>query len=267
MVSRSVRDSAALLDVTAGPDVGDPYVAPPPERRFAEEAGAPPGRLRIGFSSGAPPGHPVDAECARGLEATARLLEELGHEVEEAAPSHDVQLLGEIYMTLIAAHSASAIEEGAALLGRTPPDDNLERVNLYLLERGRGMPATELLGAVGAINPIVRQFADFFRRYDIWLTPTMATLPPAHGYLDANMEDSELYFERVWTFNTASPIYNVSGNPAISVPLHWSEDGLPVGMMLGAGFGDEDTLFRLAAQLEEAKPWRDRPPNSVWNLD
>ena len=267
VVSRSVRDSAALLDVSAGPDAGDPYVAPPPERPFAEEVGAPPGRLRIGFSTGAPPGHTVDAECIRGLEATAQLLEELGHEVEEAAPSHDVELLGEIYMTLIAAHSAATIEKGAAQLGRIPSADNLERVNLYLLERGRRMPATEFVGAVEAINGVVRQFADFFEHRDIWLTPTMATLPPELGYLDANMDDSELYFERVWTFNTAGPIYNASGNPAVSLPLHWSAEGLPVGMMFGARFGDEATLFRLAAQLEQATPWNERPPLSVWGLD
>jgi amidase len=266
VVSRSIRDSAALLDVSAGPDTGDPYVAPPPARAFIEEANAPPGRLRIGFSTGAPPGHPVDAECVRGLEATARLLEELGHDVVEAAPSHDLELLGEIYMTLIAAHSAADIDAGAAMLGRTPSADNLEQVHLYLLERGRRMPATELLGAVNGINGIVREFAGFFGRHDIWLTPTMVTLPPKLGYLDVNMAEIEVYFERVWTFNTAGPIYNVSGNPAISLPLHWSANGLPVGMMLGARFGDEATLFRVAAQLEAAKPWRDHPPVSVWNL-
>ena len=111
-------------------------------------------------------------------------------------------------------------------------------------------------------------FAGFFERYDIWLTPTMATLPPPLGYLDANMADTELYFDRVWTFNTAGPIYNASGNPAISLPLHWSSDGLPVGVMLGARYGGEAVLFRLAAQIEEAKPWRERHPSlSVWNLD
>ena len=267
VVSRSVRDSAALLDVTAGPDVGDPYVAPPPERPFAEEAGTAPGRLRIGFSTGAPPGHPVDAECVRGLEATARLLEELGHQVEEAAPTHDLELLGDIYMTLIAAYSTAAIEEGAAMLGRTPSADNLEQVHLYLMERGRAMPAAELVHAVNGINGVVREFAGFFERHDVWLTPTMATLPPKHGYLDVNMDEIEVYFERVWTFNTAGPIYNVSGNPAISLPLHWSAEGLPVGMMFGARFGDEATLFRLAAQIEAARPWRERPPVSVWNLD
>ena len=268
VVSRSVRDSAALLDVTAGADVGDPYVTPPPERPFAAEAGAPPGALRIGFSTGAPPGHPVDAECVRGLEATARVLEELGHDVEEAAPTHNLELLGEIYMTLIAAHSAADIDAGAAMLGRTPSADNLEQVHLYLLERGRAMPATELLAAVNGINGVVREFAGFFGRHDIWLTPTMATLPPKLGYLDVNMAAIEVYFERVWTLNTAGPIYNVSGNPAISLPLHWSAEGLPVGFMFGARFGDEATLFRLAAQLEAAKPWRERhPPVSVWALD
>ena len=268
VVSRSVRDSAALLDVTAGPDAGDPYVAPPPERPFAAEVGAAPGRLRIGVSTGAPTGHPVDGECLRALDETAKLLEELGHDVAEAAPTHDVELLGDIYMTLIAAQTAVTVDEGAAIMGRTPSADNLEQVNLTLAERGRRMSASELLGAVGAINGVVRQFAGFFERYDIWLTPTMVTVPPPLGYLDANMDDTDRYFERVWALNTAGPIYNVSGNPAISLPLYWSAEGLPVGLMLGGRYGDEATLFRVAAQLEEAKPWRDRhPPVSVWTLD
>ena len=268
VVSRSVRDSAALLDVTAGPDIGDPYVAPPPERPFAAEIGASPGRLRIGFSTGAPPGHPMDPECVAAMHETAKLLEDLGHDVEEAAPGHDTALLGDIYMTVIAAHTAVTIDEGAASLGRTPSADNLEQVNLTLAERGRKVSASEFVRAVNGINGIARTFAGFFERYDIWLTPTMATLPPPLGYLDANMADTEIYFDRVWTFNTAGPIYNASGNPAISLPLHWSSDGLPVGMMLGARYGGEAVLFRLAAQIEEAKPWRERhPPLSVWNLD
>ena len=268
VVSRSVRDCAALLDVTAGSDIGDPYVAPPPERPFAAEIGASPGRLRIGFSTGAPPGHPLDPECIAAMHETAKLLEDLGHDVEEAAPRHDTALLGGIYMTVIAAHTALTVMEGAALSGRTPSADNLEQVNLTLMERGRKLSATEFVKALNAINGIARVFAGFFERYDIWLTPTMATLPPPLGYLDANMADTELYFDRVWTFNTAVPIYNASGNPAISLPLHWSSDGLPVGVMLGARYGGEAVLFRLAAQIEEAKPWRERHPSlSVWNLD
>ena len=176
----------------------------------------------------------MDPECIAAMHEAAKLLEDLGHDVEEAAPRHDTALLGDIYMTVIAAHTAVTIDEGAALLGRTPSADNLEQVNLTLMERGRKLSASEFVKAVNGINGIARTFAGFFERYDIWLTPTMATLPPPLGYLDANMADTELYFARVWNFNTAGPIYNASGNPAISLPLHWSSDGLPVGMMLGA---------------------------------
>ena len=163
-------------------------------------------------------------------------------------------------MTLFAAHSAHAIDTGSKMMKRTPTPDNLEKNNLYLLESGRKMSADELLTAVDHMNLISRKFASFFEEYDIWLTPTMAEPPPIHGHLDANMEDSNQFFERLWKFNTANTIYNVSGNPAISLPLHVAPNGLPIGVMLGSKFGNEALLLSLAAQLESAISWIDRFP-------
>ena len=266
VVSRTVRDTALILDCTAGADVGDPYVAPPPARPFIEEVGVDPGRLRVGFSPGTPPGKVARPESIAAMEGAATLLEGLGHEVEPAEPGYDRERLLEIFMTLFAAHSAPTIEALAAAVGRTPGPDNLERNNLYLMERGRSLSASDLLRALYDINGITRAFARFFEDYDIWLTPTTATPPPPLGHLDANMADSEVFFDRLWTYNTAQSIYNVSGHPAISVPLHWTDDGLPIGIQLGARSGGEDVLLRLASQLEQAQPWVGRhPPVSVWN--
>ncbi len=265
VVSRSVRDSAALLDCTAGPDVGDPYSAPAPERPFLDEVGADPGRLRIGFSDGTPPGRQAHPECRQAVEDAAKLLAELGHEVEPAEPAHDTAMLNDIFMALFGAHTALVIDDYAASVGRTPSADNLERNNLYLAERGRAMSAADILRALNNMNTVTRAFAQFFETRDIWLTPTMATPPPAHGHLYADMADSELFFERLWTFNTANTIHNVSGHPAITLPLHSSADGLPIGVMLGARYGAEALLLRLASQIEAARPWRERhPPTSVW---
>jgi amidase len=265
VVTRSVRDSAALLDCTAGEDVGDPYFAPRPRRKFLDEVSIDPAPARIGFSPGTPAGQAAHSDCLEALAGAATLLEALGHHVEEAEPDHDRELTSEVFMGLFAAHNAYAIESGAALSGRTPSTENLERNNLYLLERGRRMSATDLLSVMAQMNGLTRRFAKFFDSYDVWLTPTMATPPPRLGHLYADMEDTELFFERLWTFNTANTIYNIAGNPAISVPLHWNENGLPIGVMLGAKSGREDLLYGLAGQLERAQPWWDRhPPVGLW---
>ena len=141
----------------------------------------------------------------------------------------------------------------------------LEKNNLWLWERGKSLSAIDILRAIGGLNTVSRQFAPFFEDYDVWLTPTMAQLPPKLGYLFTDVDDVELFFERLWRFNPFNSVYNATGLPAISLPLHMSEDGLPIGMMLGAGFGEEALLFRLAGQLERALPWQDRHPLvSLW---
>jgi len=267
VVSRSVRDSAALLDCTAGYSVGDPHVAPLPARPFRAEVGADPGRLRIGVALSEAGGVRFHPDCADAVERTATLLADLGHEVEEVSPSYDWAMLGEAIMVFFAASVGRAIEDHAAETGRTPSVETVERNNLWLWQQARETNAVEYLRAVRRLNTVTRQFAAFFVDRDIWLTPTMAAPPPALGHLHADVEDVPEFFRRLWTFNPLNTIYNASGQPAISLPLHWNADGLPIGLMFGAAFGAEDVLFRLSAQLEAARPWRDRhPPVSAWNL-
>ncbi len=266
VVTRSVRDCAALLDCTAGSDLGDPHQTPPPARPFLAEVGAPVEPLRIGAAVTGTRTARFSPEATEAVEKTAKQLEALGHSVEVAEPDYDVEALGEVFMTIFAAATAHAIEDHAAATGQTPSPDNLERNNLWLLERGRTLSAIDLERALAGLNRATRDFARFFADYDVWLTPTMATPPPRLGHLYADVEDVPLFFERLWTFNPLNSIYNASGQPAISLPLHMSEAGLPIGVMLGAGFGGESLLFRLSAQLEAALPWASRhPPISLWN--
>jgi amidase len=206
-------------------------------------------------------------DCAAAVERTARLLADLGHDVEEVSPSYDWAELGEAVMAFFAASVGRAIEDHAADTGRTPSVETVERNNLWLWRKARETTAVEYLRAVRWLNTVTRQFAAFFVDHDVWLTPTMAAPPPALGHLHADVEDVEEFFRRLWTFNPLNTIYNASGQPAISLPLHWNDAGLPIGVMLGSAFGTEDVLFRLAAQLEAAQPWHDRhPPVGLWSL-
>lgn len=265
VVTRSVRDSAAVLDATAGRATGDPQAAPPPPRPYREDVTRDPGRLRIGFVTSGPRGLALDPACLDAVTGTAGLLADLGHDVREASPEWDVDALGAGVMAVFAADVGRAIEDRHAATGIPPSRQVLENNNLWLWERARRLTAIDLLRAESKLNTVSRQFARFFEDNDIWLTPTMAKLPPRLGHLHADADDVETFFERLWTFNPFNSVYNVSGQPAISLPLQMSPEGLPVGVMLGAQFGAEDVLFRLAGQLEVARPWRDRhPPISLW---
>ncbi len=269
VVCRSVRDSAAILDATAGPLPGDPHVAPPPERPFLEEVGRDPGRLRIAFATRDPEGRDFDPDCLAAVSATARSLEDLGHEVVEAAPQWDLEVFGPAVMNIFAAAVARDIEDRRAATGIEPTNDLLEKTNLWLWEKGKALTAMDLLRAISALNTTSRAFAPFFQGHDIWMTPTMAQLPPKLGYLHSDVDEVERFFERLWRFNPFNSVYNATGLPAITLPLHMSHDtGLPVGIMLGTRFGEEGLLLRLSGQLERACPWADRhPPVSLWAGD
>ncbi len=267
VVSRSVRDSAALLDATAGYCPGDPNIAPVPERPFLREVGAPPGRLRIGVALSEAGGQRFHPEAAAAVAKAARLLADLGHDVEEVSPQYDSPLLLEAFMTFFAAGVGHAIEEHAAATGKVPSVDLIERNNLWLWEKSKKIGSTDYLRAIAKQNTVTRQFARFFSDYDIWLTPTTADPPPPLGHLHADVDDVEEFFRRLWRFNPTQWVYNATGNPAITLPLHWTAEGLPLGVMLGAGFGAEATLLRVSTELEAAAPWRHRhPPVSVWAL-
>jgi Asp-tRNA(Asn)/Glu-tRNA(Gln) amidotransferase A subunit family amidase len=256
-VSRSVRDSAALLDATAGYLPGDPYAAPAPARPFLDEVGAPVGQLRIALSTTPADGSAVDPECVAGAEAAARLCESLGHVVEEASPTFDTASLlarGPV----VCANVAATIDERAAVVGRQPTDDDIEPLTAAMVATGRAITGAQYAAATRAIHRSGRVAAAFFADYDVMLTPTMAITPQRLGVMNTETP-AELgpVLARAVAFTAQ---WNATGQPAMSVPLHWTPDGLPVGIQFAARFGDEATLFRLAAQLEHAAPWFDRRP-------
>jgi amidase len=266
VVSRSVRDSAAILDCTAGPVAGDPYHAPAAERPFLAEVAREPERLRIGFATAGPNGKPFAPDEREAVAATARLLESLGHRVEEASPEWNAARLGEAMGGIAACALSELVSLREAETGVPPSADTLEGANLALLERGRAMGALELLRIRRELNAVSRAFAAFFEIRDIWLTPTMGDVAPPLGYLDSSGPEIGRLIERFADLYRFNSVYNAAGLPAITLPLHVSRSGLPIGIMLGAGFAQEGRLFRLAGQLERACPWADRhPPHGVWS--
>ena len=259
-VTRTVRDSAALLDATSGPDVGDPYWAPPPARPFLDEVGRDPGRLRIALTTRPWNGQPVDPECAEAATAAARLCERLGHRVEEATPAVDAKLLGEASLIIVSANIRAALEARAAVLGRELAAGDVERLTWARAMNGHTARAADYARSIGVIHRTGRVVARFFTRYDILLSPTMCRPPYPLGVLDLMTEDVERYTQAILGAIGFTSLFNSAGCPAMSVPLSWSRAGLPIGVQFAAPFGDEATLFRLGAQLETAQPWATRRP-------
>jgi amidase len=262
VVSRSVRDSAVMLDCTHGPAAGDPYCAPPPARPFAEEVGADPGRLRVAVLTHGYDGSALDPECVRGVEATAKLLEGLGHAVEAAGPDIDMPAVDMAVRTVIAANVWNLVQLRSQALGREPSGQDVEPVTWAYAQEGRAASAGDYARALMVMHGQGRRMAAFFEDYDVIVSSCFRAPPLKLGALDMTNPDIEDYHEKL--FRQAipfTPIYNVTGCPAASVPLHWTTDGLPVGIHFGAGFGREDILLRLAGQLEQAQPWFDRVPD------
>ncbi|MBW2428742.1 MAG: amidase [Deltaproteobacteria bacterium] len=253
-VTRSVRDSAALLDATAGPDVGDPYWAPPPERPFLDEIGADPGKLKIAFATRAATDVRVHADCGRAVEAAAGLCADLGHEVEEAALSINAEMAKYAFSVLWSAGTGSTLK----LLGSTK--EQVEPLTWALKEMSDNFSASDYIHALQTLQTISRHVARFFLDYDVLLTPTVAEPPVLLGTFDSAPDNPLQGFERSASFACFTPLCNMTGQPGMSLPLFWNEDDLPVGTHFTGRFGDEATLFRLAAQLEEARPWADRRP-------
>jgi amidase len=259
-ISRSVRDNAALLDVAAGYIPGDHDAAPPPERPYLEEVGREPVRLRIGWTARPPIDVPVDADCATAVRAAAELLASLGHEVEEAEPEFDGEVLIEPLGTVWSITNADDARFCEVVLGRPPRDDELEITTRELVAFGRSRSALDVLEAVQAFGRATRQFARFFETRDVWLTPTLARRPEPLGVLNQSVGGAIEWQRFDDAFNPWNPIANISGQPAMSVPLHWTADGIPIGVLFTGRYADEATLFRLAAQLEGARPWANRRP-------
>ncbi|MFT5530654.1 MAG: amidase [Candidatus Poriferisodalaceae bacterium] len=258
-VTRSVRDTAVLLDVIAGPEIGEPYSAPAPVRPFAQEVGADPGRLRIAFSTVTPLGDPLDPACKAAVEATAALCEACGHDVVEAVPDFDAMKLWTQFTAVLAGGIAWALEDWSRRLDRPLDEALFEPFVWAFAQRGRAQSAADHLLAVQDVQLQVRHYSRFFVDHDLWLTPTLGQPPVPLGTLVYSGDPVELR-RRTATFNPYNYIANATGQPAISLPLHSSPDGLPVGTLFTARFAEEATLLRLAAQLEEAQPWAARRP-------
>ncbi|MGY2066186.1 amidase [Blastococcus sp. SYSU DS0619] len=268
VVTRSVRDTAAVLDVLAGPMPGDPYAAPPLPRPLAEEVGAPVGRLRVGLLD-ADPGEQYldDPACRAAVEQAGRLLARLGCDVEPGTPGamFDPQF-PRFFTTTIAADIAltlSGLERGA--VGRPIEDGELEPRNAMYRAVGRKLSAEDYVGARQWLGSWTRRMAAFWtpreeggQGFDLLVTPTIAARPPELGWFTAAGPKQE--GRRINSLMPCTSQFNVTGQPAISLPLHWTEEGLPIGVQLVAAFGREDVLVRVAAALEEAAPWADRRP-------
>jgi Asp-tRNA(Asn)/Glu-tRNA(Gln) amidotransferase A subunit family amidase len=260
-VTLSVRDCAALLDATAGPGPGDPYAAPPPARPYIAEVGADPGRLRIAFTRRAPAGSKVGAESLGVLDETARLCADLGHHVEEADPAVDGEAIVPTFLTLSAANTAVNMASHPA--GKAPRADEVERVTWAMYERGLRVTGPDYVRATQAAHRLGRQMAAFHASYDVLLTPGLAAAAVKLGWIDMMLDDAAEYWRRVFTFSPFTVWFNLTGQPAMMLPLALSPAGLPLATQLVGRFGDEATLFRLAAQLEAARPWFDRKPALV----
>ena len=262
MVTRSVRDAAALLDVTAGAMPGDPYVAPPPQRPWAAELAVTAARCRIGVMRVAPRGLPLDPACLAAVDRAAVVLEQLGHRVEESYPTaldeHDSV---QHYVTVVASNVARALDAWGAKLGKPIGADDVEPLTWMLAERGRATGASDLLATIEYVHAFGRRVAPWWDGgFDVLLTPTTAAPPPPIGFLTSTPEEPIRAFVRAAPFGAFTLPFNMSGQPAISLPLHWTAQGLPVGVQLVARPAREDVLIRLAAAIEQAAPWAGRRP-------
>jgi len=280
VLTRSVRDSAAMLDATAGADIGAPYViteAGP----FLKEVGKKPGKLKIAFSTKPMLGKNVHTDCVQGVNETVKLLGELGHEVEEAAPKIDGEEYSLSFLTVLAGHMRADIEETAETAGKKVSIDDFDVASFGVGIFGTILKASEYVRATRYLQKVSRQIGRLFEEYDVLLTPVLNQPPVKIGELAPNASERAMIktigrlganwildaigiikplAAQTFEFIPWTPVFNVTGQPAMSVPLYWNEAGLPIGMHFVGHWGDEATLFRLAGQLEKAKPWADKIP-------
>ncbi|HVN87381.1 MAG TPA: amidase [Candidatus Binatia bacterium] len=261
-VTRSVRDTAAILDAIAGYVPGDPYTAPAPAAPFTTNVGADPGRLRIGFTVTAPSGMPVDRECAAAVESAAQLLASLGHTLE---PSYPAALgdneLTRAFGTLLACATAHAINVWSGKTGQAIDADGVEPMTWIFAELGRQASSRDYLHALQFAQQHARRITDWWAQgFDLLLTPTTAEPPPLLGSFASTPDNPLAGLLRATPFSTFTSAFNLTGQPAISLPLAWTETGLPIGIQLIAAYAREDLLIRVASQLERARPWIDRLP-------
>jgi amidase len=259
VVSISVRDSAAMLDAIHGPEPSSPYMAPQPERPFLEEVGRDPGRLRIAFTDKSPYGDAIDPEIAAATREIAALLAGLGHHVEERAPTLAADPAA-VMSTIVAANTALSVRQTEQRFGRAMTSDDFEVLTLASARNAQKATATDYVAAQLGAFQISRALATFFASCDVLLCPTLCSPPLRIGELDTMSKDLSHIAPILRRYMPATAMFNMSGQPAMSMPLAWNAAGLPLGMMFSARFGEEATLFRLAAQLEQARPWKGKLP-------
>jgi amidase len=262
VITRTVRDCAAILDATEGPGVGDPYEIARPERPYLAEIAAKPRELRIGFHSNGGLHGKIDPECVSAVEKIAALCSALGHHVEPAVPQYDENMFHAANMRHWMTFSASGITALGAFTGRTPSPEYLEHCNWKTYERGSQFSAMEMGEADDWMNTVCRQVAPFFQKYDLLLTPVLAAPPLPLGLINSDNRqlDAEGFYAQLFAHAPFTAIFNMTGQPAISLPLATSGTGLPIGLQFVARYGDEATLLMLAVQLEQAQPWHDKLP-------
>jgi amidase len=255
----SVRDSAALLDVSGGAELGSPYFSPRPERPFVEEVGADPGQLRIALVTASPNGNPLDPECKRAAEDAAKLCENLGHRVEEAELPIDNKLLNDAFVAIVQVSLARILDDAAIKLGRPLEEGDIEAVTWAMMQAGMKVTSVAYSRAVASLHQIGLTMAKFHEKFDVILSPTLAKPPVPLGTLTLS-QPTMSWWKEITEFSPYTALYNASGQPSMSVPLHWTPDDLPIGVLFSSRFGEDATLFRLAAQLERAQPWAARIP-------
>ncbi|GGZ97763.1 6-aminohexanoate-cyclic-dimer hydrolase [Arenicella chitinivorans] len=266
-ITRSVRDSALMLDISGGVDTGAPYTAPPKKRPYLQEVSAAPQRLRVAVCDGRAQGINVHPDCLAALDETTTLLSDLGHDVVNASVDYSAQELHHNVTTMLAVSMAAEVQQTAIDRCREIDHTTVERCNLALYHRGLATSGVDLSKALQFRTDLGRRLGAFMQDWDVMLTPTLAQPPIKLGVLDANSGDLDAYLEQMWRYCPFTPLANVTGVPAMSVPLCWNPRNLPIGMMFTAAYGGEDTLFRLAGELEAARPWRDKhPPLSAWSV-
>jgi amidase len=281
VLTRTVRDSAAALDALVGPAPGDPYVFAPPERPFLQEVSRPPDPLRIAFCTRSPLGADVDPQCRQAVVQTVELLTDLGHRVEEAEPEIDGAQVAHAYLTMYFGHVAADLREVSRSMGKEAVGKGIEPATRVIGLIGESLSAAEYVDVKRSWNTFSRIMGAFHQKYDLFVTPTTASLPLKVGALaQTRLQRAALKIvngmragrvvratglvERLAMENLApvsfTQLSNLTGQPAMSVPLHWTPDGLPCGVQFVAPVAGEAVLFRLAAQLEAARPWMHRRP-------
>jgi amidase len=263
-ITRSVRDSAVLLDIAAHPQPGDPYWAPAPERPYAEEVGRDPGKLRIAFTTAAfAGGGAIDPECVEAVLDAARLCESLGHSVEEVGLPGDFGPAAAAAGLIVASCTAAELDAVAAERGRPVGEDEVEFVTWASAQRGRRIDASAYIRALKDAHAYGRAMAAFHARYDVLISSTLGSPAIPIGALREAGLDAREYGRRLFAFMPNTQVFNITGQPAMTVPLAWSKSGLPIGVQFSAPAADDALLFRLAGQLEQARPWKDRRPTGL----